>query len=198
MASGSKGSSLCCRWQMQYARPVISRPACIIMHHHRPRRHRFCRSQVVLSGHDGACSGEWATAPSLDKPGAAVRPARPGGRGHVRPGSCDLLPGCRPGHCARHPLSRASPTAPACALGNRPGRRDLGRRLGRGSVAWCERRWRAVDRPAQSRRPVEAIRRAVAAAGAEVATSAAGVDRAAREGRTVVLLGCEGGDFPGR
>jgi membrane dipeptidase len=35
----------------------------------------------------------------------------------------------------------------------------------------------------------------VAAAGAEVATSAADVDRAARDGRTVVLLGCEGGDF---
>ena len=51
---------------------------------------------------------------------------------------------------------------------------------------------------ADHRRQLEAIRRAVAAAGAEVATSAAGVDRAAREGRTVVLLGCEGGDFPGR
>ena len=29
----------------------------------------------------------------------------------------------------------------------------------------------------------------------EVATSAAGVDQAFRDGRTVVLLGCEGGDF---
>ena len=44
-------------------------------------------------------------------------------------------------------------------------------------------------------RQLQAIRRAVAAAGAEVATSAAEVDRAARDGRTVVLLGCEGGDF---
>ena len=48
---------------------------------------------------------------------------------------------------------------------------------------------------ADHRRQLEAIRRAVAAAGAEVATSAADVDRAARDGRTVVLLGCEGGDF---
>ncbi len=45
------------------------------------------------------------------------------------------------------------------------------------------------------RRQMEAIRRAVAEAGTEVATSAAEVDRAARDGRTVVLLGCEGGDF---
>jgi membrane dipeptidase len=48
---------------------------------------------------------------------------------------------------------------------------------------------------ADHRRQLEAIRRAVAAAGAEVATSAADVDRADRDGRTVVLLGCEGGDF---
>jgi membrane dipeptidase len=55
---------------------------------------------------------------------------------------------------------------------------------------------------ADHRRQLEAIRRAVAAAGAEVTTSAArvatwgaGVDRAARDGDTVVLLGCEGGDF---
>jgi membrane dipeptidase len=48
---------------------------------------------------------------------------------------------------------------------------------------------------ADHRRQLEAIRRAAAAAGAEVATSAAGVDRAASDGRTVVLLGCEGGDF---
>ena len=45
------------------------------------------------------------------------------------------------------------------------------------------------------RRQLDGIRRAVAAADAEVATSAAEVDRAARDGRTVVLLGCEGGDF---
>lgn len=48
---------------------------------------------------------------------------------------------------------------------------------------------------ADHRRQLTAIRRAVAAAGAEVATSAAEVARAARDGRTVVLLGCEGGDF---
>jgi membrane dipeptidase len=35
----------------------------------------------------------------------------------------------------------------------------------------------------------------VAEAGAQVATSAADLDRAARDGRTAVLLGCEGGDF---
>jgi membrane dipeptidase len=45
------------------------------------------------------------------------------------------------------------------------------------------------------RRQLDAILRAVAAAGAEVATSAAEVDRAAGQGRTAVLLGCEGGDF---
>ena len=44
-------------------------------------------------------------------------------------------------------------------------------------------------------RQLEGIGQAVAAAGAEVATSAAEVDRATRDGRTVVLLGCEGGDF---
>ncbi len=48
---------------------------------------------------------------------------------------------------------------------------------------------------ADHRRQLGGIRRAVAEAGAHVATSAAEVDRAAREGRTVVLLGCEGGDF---
>jgi membrane dipeptidase len=48
---------------------------------------------------------------------------------------------------------------------------------------------------ADHRRQLDAIRRAVAAADVEVATSAAAVDRAARDGRTVVLLGCEGGDL---
>jgi len=48
---------------------------------------------------------------------------------------------------------------------------------------------------ADHRRQLEAIRRAVATAGAEVAASGADVDRAARDGHTVVLLGCEGGDF---
>jgi membrane dipeptidase len=44
-------------------------------------------------------------------------------------------------------------------------------------------------------RQLAGIRQAVAEAGAEVATSAAGLDRAARDGGTAVLLGCEGGDF---
>ncbi|MGH3255017.1 MAG: dipeptidase [Streptosporangiaceae bacterium] len=48
---------------------------------------------------------------------------------------------------------------------------------------------------AEHRRQLEAIREAVAGAGAEVATSAAEVDQAARDEKTVVLLGCEGGDF---
>ncbi|MGH3285617.1 MAG: membrane dipeptidase [Streptosporangiaceae bacterium] len=48
---------------------------------------------------------------------------------------------------------------------------------------------------ADHRRQLEGIGRAVAAASVGVATSAAEVDRAARDGRTVVLLGCEGGDF---
>jgi len=48
---------------------------------------------------------------------------------------------------------------------------------------------------ADHRRQLDGIRGAVAAAGVEVATSAAGVDQAFRDGRTVVLLGCEGGDF---
>jgi membrane dipeptidase len=45
------------------------------------------------------------------------------------------------------------------------------------------------------RRQLTGIREAVAEVGAEVATSAADLDRAARDGRTAVLLGCEGGDF---
>jgi membrane dipeptidase len=45
------------------------------------------------------------------------------------------------------------------------------------------------------RRQLTGIREAVAESGAEVATSAADLDRAARDGRTAVLLGCEGGDF---
>ncbi len=57
------------------------------------------------------------------------------------------------------------------------------------------RDFRPGEAYAGHRRQLEAVRRAVAAAGAEVATSAADVGRAARDGRTVVLLGCEGGDF---
>ena len=48
---------------------------------------------------------------------------------------------------------------------------------------------------ADHRRQLDGLRQAVAAAGARVAASAAEVDQAARDGRTVVLLGCEGGDF---
>ena len=44
-------------------------------------------------------------------------------------------------------------------------------------------------------RQLAGIREAVAAAGAEVATSPADLDRAGRDGRTALLLGCEGGDF---
>jgi membrane dipeptidase len=48
---------------------------------------------------------------------------------------------------------------------------------------------------ADHRRQLDELRLAVAAAGAQVATSAADVEQADRDGRTVVLLGCEGGDF---
>ena len=48
---------------------------------------------------------------------------------------------------------------------------------------------------ADYQRQLAGIRAAVAAAGAEVATSAADLDRAAGDGRIAVLLGCEGGDF---
>ena len=59
----------------------------------------------------------------------------------------------------------------------------------------AHRDFRPGEAYADHRRQLEAIRRDIAAAGAEVATSAASVDRAAGNGRTVVLLGCEGGDF---
>lgn len=59
----------------------------------------------------------------------------------------------------------------------------------------AHRDFRPGEAYADHRRQLEAIRRDIAAAGAEVATSAADVDRAAGDGRTVVLLGCEGGDF---
>jgi membrane dipeptidase len=57
------------------------------------------------------------------------------------------------------------------------------------------RNFRPGEAYADHCRQLEAIRRAVTAAGAEVATSAGDVDRAARDGRTTVLLVCEGGDF---
>jgi membrane dipeptidase len=59
----------------------------------------------------------------------------------------------------------------------------------------ADRDFRPGEAYADHRRQLEGIRRAVSAAGSDVATSAAEVDQAARDGRTVVLLGCEGGDF---
>ena len=57
------------------------------------------------------------------------------------------------------------------------------------------RDFRPGEAYADTQRQLAGIRAAVAEAGAEVATSAADLDRAARDGRTAVLLGCEGGDF---
>ena len=59
----------------------------------------------------------------------------------------------------------------------------------------AHRDFRAGEAYADTQRQLAGIRQAVAEAGAEVATSAADLDRAARDGRTAVLLGCEGGDF---
>ena len=59
----------------------------------------------------------------------------------------------------------------------------------------AHRDFRAGEAYADYQRQLAGIRTAVAEAGAEVATSPADLDRAARDGRTVVLLGCEGGDF---
>ena len=57
------------------------------------------------------------------------------------------------------------------------------------------RDFRPGEAYADTQRQLAGIRAAVAEAGAEVAASAADLDRAARDGRTAVLLGCEGGDF---
>ena len=57
------------------------------------------------------------------------------------------------------------------------------------------REFRAGEAVADHRRQLDGLRRAVAAAGAQVATSGAEVERAASDGGMVVLLGCEGGDF---
>ena len=57
------------------------------------------------------------------------------------------------------------------------------------------RDFRPGEAYADHRRQLTAIAQDVAAAGAEVATSADQIDQAALDGRTVVLLGCEGGDF---
>jgi membrane dipeptidase len=59
----------------------------------------------------------------------------------------------------------------------------------------AHRDFRPGEAYADYRRQLAGIRAAVAAVGAEVATSAADLDRAARDGRIAVLLGCEGGDF---
>lgn len=59
----------------------------------------------------------------------------------------------------------------------------------------AHRDFRPGEAAAGHRRQLDGLRGAVAAAGVQVADSAADVDRAARDGRTVVLLGCEGGDF---
>src|SRR5262249_17024272 len=59
----------------------------------------------------------------------------------------------------------------------------------------AHRDFRAGEAYADTQRQLAGIREAAAEAGAEVATSAADLERAARDGRTAVLLGCEGGDF---
>ena len=59
----------------------------------------------------------------------------------------------------------------------------------------AHRDFRAGEAYADTQRQLAGIRQAVAEAGAEIATSAADLDRATRDGRTAVLLGCEGGDF---
>ena len=59
----------------------------------------------------------------------------------------------------------------------------------------AHRAFRAGEAYADYQRQLAGIREAVAEAGAEVATSAADLDRAVGDGRTVVLIGCEGGDF---
>jgi membrane dipeptidase len=59
----------------------------------------------------------------------------------------------------------------------------------------AHRDFRAGEAYADTQRQLAGIRQSVAEAGAQVATSAADLDRAARDGRTAVLLGCEGGDF---
>jgi membrane dipeptidase len=59
----------------------------------------------------------------------------------------------------------------------------------------AHRDFRPGEAYADYHRQLDGIRAGAAEAGAEVATSAADLERAARDGRTAVLLGCEGGDF---
>jgi len=59
----------------------------------------------------------------------------------------------------------------------------------------AHRDFRAGEAYADYRRQLDGIRAAAAEAGTGIATSAADLERAARDGSTAVLLGCEGGDF---
>src|SRR5689334_9583417 len=59
----------------------------------------------------------------------------------------------------------------------------------------AHRDFRAGEAYADTQRQLAGIRQAVAEAGAEVATSAADLNRSIGDGHTAVLLGCEGGDF---
>ena len=59
----------------------------------------------------------------------------------------------------------------------------------------AHRDFRVGEAYADTQRQLAGIRQAVAEAGAEVATSAADLNRSIGDGRTAVLLGCEGGDF---
>jgi membrane dipeptidase len=59
----------------------------------------------------------------------------------------------------------------------------------------AHRDFRPGEAYADYRRQLDGIRAAAAEAGAAIATSAADLERAARDGSTAVLLGCEGGDF---
>ena len=59
----------------------------------------------------------------------------------------------------------------------------------------AHRDFRAGEAYADTQRQLAGIRQAVAEAGAEIATSAADLNRSIGDGRTAVLLGCEGGDF---
>jgi membrane dipeptidase len=59
----------------------------------------------------------------------------------------------------------------------------------------AHRDFRTGEAYADYRRQLDGIRAAAAEAGAGIATSAADLERAARDGSTAVLLGCEGGDF---
>jgi membrane dipeptidase len=59
----------------------------------------------------------------------------------------------------------------------------------------AHRDFRPGEAYADTQRQLAGIRQAVAEAGAEIATSADDLNRSIGDGRTAVLLGCEGGDF---